>query len=222
MKTRAKIAFIELVRPDTWWPQPYTIEQTFEVFRWMASTGREYERPTRWGRNGPLETLSCAPSCTGHDHVTPIRSLPDLRQRFHFGVLSNHTTSSGVDEWREAEKIYIGSERILTFRHHKPFTGGGPWSCEAEVQKALEKLFLDGRTLRTGGSLNSVHKTAQTCKKIEIAVYETGFRFFLTYGWPDEESSSCWTHNLARTEGNEPFLCTMARAETALRELTDG
>ncbi len=136
MKTKAKIAFVELVRPDCWWPQPYTIEQAFEVFRWMARTGRQYERPTRWGRNGPLETLSCAPSCTGHDSVTPIKSLADLRQRFHFGVLSAMTTSNGVNEWRQAEQIYIGSERVLSFRHHKPFTGGGPWQCEAEVQKA--------------------------------------------------------------------------------------
>ncbi len=111
---------------------------------------------------------------------------------------------------------------MLSFRHHKPFTGGGPWGCEAEVQEAIEKLFLSGRTMRTVGSLNRVHETAKTCKKIEIAIYDASFRFFLTYGWPDEESSSCWTHDLARSEGNEPVLCTLERAVAALKELTDG
>ena len=219
MKTKAKIAFIAFVRPDCYWPAPYTIEQAFEVFRWMVRTGSAFERPTRWGRNGPIETLSCSPSCTGFGHVNPIVSLADLRRRFHFGLLSAHASSSGVDEWRAAENVRVDAEKIIAFRHHKPFSGGAGWTCEAEVFKAINGLFADGQSLRTARSLNPVHPSARTCKSVKIAVEGDRFRFFLTYGWPDEESTSCWTHLLAWTEGNEPFLATLARAATSLAEL---
>jgi hypothetical protein len=80
-------------------------------------------------------------------------------------------------------------------------------------------LFRDGQLQRTGRSLNPVHPTARTCKNVKIAIENDRFRFFLTYGWPDEESTSCWPHLLAWTEGSEPFLATLARAVAALAEL---
>lgn len=220
MKTKAKIAFVEFVRPDGYWPQPYTIEQAFEVFRWMVKTGRPFERPTRWGQNGPMEMLSCNPSCTEHHHVTNVLSIEDLRRRFHFALLSAYGTSSGVQEWREAENIKIGAERIIAFRHHKPFSGGAGWTCEADVEKAINGLFHDGKTLLTATSLNQYHPTARHCKSVQIAVEPDHFRFILEYGWPDSECTSHWFHDLARTEGREPFLLTTARAIDALGALT--
>jgi hypothetical protein len=140
MKTKAKIAFVEFLRPDFYWPNPYTIEQAFEVFRWMVRTGTAYERSTRWGRNGPIETLSCSPSCTGFGYVAPIVSLDDLRRRFHFGLLSAHTTSSGVDEWRGAENTHVGAEKIIAFRHHKPFFGWGRMDLRSRCPEGNQRF----------------------------------------------------------------------------------
>lgn len=80
------VRFIDLVRPDGYWPQPYTLEQAFEIFRWMVAKGEGYSTQERWGSRGVVDLLS-ATSGIGHSSVIPISSLEDLRKRFHYAVL---------------------------------------------------------------------------------------------------------------------------------------
>lgn len=221
MKASARISFVEFLRPDGYWPHPYSIEQAFEVFRWMVVTGAKFERPTRWGRNGPTELLSDMSSCTNSSQVTPIKSLADLRRRFHLALLGNATSTTGADEWREAHDIRVGATPLIRFRHNKPMSGGAGWCCERDIHDAINKLFADGARLKTKGSLNQYHPTAQTCKSITVTVAESGFYFVLEYGWPDEECNSSWFHTLAQTDNllKETFLDTMRRAIDAFANL---
>jgi hypothetical protein len=212
MKASAHIAFVEFLRPDSFWPYPYSIEQAFEVFRWLATTGLGYERPTRWGMNGPIELLSDRSSCTNSSFVKPIKSLDDLRRRFHLALLGNATSTTGADEWREAHDIRVGADPLIKFRHNKPMSGGAGWSCESDIRDALNKLFADGAALKTKESLNPYHLTARTCKSIAIGVGANGFHFIMEYGWPDEECTSHWFKTLARTEYKETFLDTLKMA----------
>lgn len=217
LRTKAKISFVEFLRPDGYWPNPYSLEQAFHVLQWMVKTGHEHQK---YGRSGPIELLSKKPTCICFGEIDPITSIADLRSRFHHALLSKWAADQ-AKAWRAANQIDVQTTKILTFRHYPPFSGGGLWRCEGDVGTGLRDLFHHGSTQRTALSLNSIHTTARTCKDVRIHVSRRGFRFVLTYGWPDEESSSCWSHELARTEGDEPFLDGLARAVTALAELTE-
>lgn len=219
MKYKAKFDFVEFVRPDYYWPSRYTIEQAFGVIRWMAETGAAFQHSERWGRRGPIEALSKKPSCCGFSSVTPIRSIEDLRQRFHYAILSGYG-GSGLNDWREKYDIRCGGSQTIAFPHYKPLAGGARWTCEADVKKAIEAMFGDGSRRRTRKSLNRYHPTARTCKGITVAVGARGFRFCMEYGWPDDVSTSSWFHPLAETEGKEPFLDTLDRAITAFDAIT--
>lgn len=221
MLKKAKIRFVEFVRPDSFWPHPHSLEQAFQVFRWMVKTGSDYQRPGRWGSSGPIEVLSGEPTCLGALSVKPIKSVDDLRSRFHFAILSADGHKS-VNEWRAAHDVGIGAEKWIMFPHHRPFEGGAGWFSEAEIKRALDGLFRNGATRLINRSLNQIHKTANACKRIEIQVDPDRFVFRLWYGFADEgEFGSCWLHTLAITEnGEEAFIDTLRRAVTAFDDLT--
>lgn len=213
MRSKAKISFVELVRPDYFWPQPYTLEQAFGVLQWLVKTCSPYGGLRT---SGPICTLSRKPTCVGFTSIAPIESLDDLRQRFHFALLSG-TGGSETQKWRDAERVHIGESRIIRFPHHNPFEGGEGWNCEADIGKALEKLFHDGRHSRLAVQLNPRWDAARECHKVIIHVLPASFFFYLRYGF----NGSAWTHELARTKDNEPFLCTMRRAVDAFYGLIE-
>lgn len=217
MRSKAKISFIEFIRPGSCWPYPYTLEQAFGVLQWMARTGRKYSRKIEWGYHGPIEALSCQPTCRSFCSVSAITTIADLRERFHYALLTNYDESGAIAAWRNAERITLDGKRILTFPHHEPFSGGQGWNCEADIQKAIEKLFNDGQNSRLAVQLNSSWDAARECHKVVIHVLPAFFVFDLKYGF----DGSTWTHELARTKDNEPFLCTMRRAVDAFYSLIE-
>ncbi|GJD87780.1 hypothetical protein BHAOGJBA_1285 [Methylobacterium hispanicum] len=92
---------IELLRPFGYWPQPLSLEQAFELLRWMVATGAskpEYTSQLRWGRAGVTELLSSS-SGLSYDRVEPITSIEDLRRRFHMAILAR-PQSRGQELWR--------------------------------------------------------------------------------------------------------------------------
>lgn len=216
LHTKATVSFVDLVRPDSYWPYPYTIEQAFEIFRWMVRTGQPFERAENWGYAGPVELLSGSPSIRSMSCVKPIESLDDLRRRFHFALLSACVTR-GMREWRDAERVNVNSHRIISFPYHTPFQGAEDWRCEADIIKALTNLLIGARGRKLAVSLNSVHPSVRMCKGVKICVGRgTQFRFIMEYGDSLKAFESHWFHELARSEGGEPFLMTLRRAIESL------
>jgi hypothetical protein len=213
MRTKAKVTFVQFLRPDGYWPYPYSVEQAFEVFRWMVRTGASYEQRARWGRRGVIELLSCQPSCVNFGSVKPIRSLEDLRRRFHYALLSAEGNTT-VTSWRHDTGLTLDATRWLHFRHAKPFT------AESVSRDELERFYRDGSTQRLTVSPNRVHTTAVTCKWTEIFVEPDKFSFLLHYGWPEEECSSRWNVELTATQHGETFTEGLRRAIRILAEMT--
>ena len=210
MRTKAKISFIEFLRPDSFWPYPYTIEQVFHVLQWMVKEARYYIHGRQYE---PIALLSCKPSCIFVSGIEPIVSVDDLRMRFHYALLGR--VYGNIAAWREDNGITIDGSRILHFPHHGP---GGLFKTDART--VLDKLFHDGERADLAVSLNCSHLSAKQCQKILIYVLDGGFLFVLKYGFDKSFAASSWAHELARTEGNEPFYATMRRAVDTFYGLT--
>ena len=217
MKTKAKISFIEFLRPCCHWPYPYTLEQAFEVFRWMVKTGAPYGE---FRERGPLETLSGKPTCIGFSRVEPITSIEDLRKRFHYALLDNYGGKT-TDSWRENEKIDISQTRILRFKHDSEapclHEKVGLRAYERDTSRVLHWLFSKGQSATLSAQLNSTYRKARECRSVVVHVLPAAFVFELKYGIPGINSS--WTHELA---SGEPFNVALWNAANNFCELFDG
>ena len=214
LKRCAEVGFIDFVRPDGFWPYPYTTEQAFQVFRWMVTTGKEY---TKYGAPGVIDLLCKQPTCLNSRRVNPIHSREDLRTRFHYALLSN-LGGPIVDEWRRVNGISVTESRRLYFPHYTPFAGNSVYESERAIEDALDNLLGKSRGMVLNISLNDCHKRARWVADVDISVSENGFSFDMDYGY---ENDSGWKHVLAATIKNEPFIDTMHRAITALAGLTE-
>lgn len=201
LHNKVKIRFIEFLRPDGFWPHPYTIEQAFQVFQWMVRTGKKYQK---YGRPGVVELLSMKPTCSGFQSVYPIISLSDLRKRFHYALLSHHA-SDLAEKWRSECQVSVMGERWLSF----------PYRDEWIDQKKLTEFFDTKGTLSV--QLNDSHPGAVNIARVSIQVWEDSFRFRLDYGY----EGSSWHHTLAETEQGECFIDTFTRAVEHLKTLTN-
>lgn len=212
-RTKAKIRFIEFLRPDCYWPSPYNLEQALHVFQWMVRTGAEYRQ---YPQSGVWELLSFQPTCIGFFNVKPITGIADLKKRFHYALLSRYA-STAAEEWRKDYGINTGGERLIYFSHYRPYGGGvllGESTSEYNIEKRFES-FLN-TTGRLKVSLNECHKKARQIKGIDLAVDEDGFKFILHFGYNE---SGGWEYQLARTRKGESFLDTFSRAIKELNAL---
>lgn len=203
--SKAKIHFAELVRPDSYWPQPYTIEQAFQVYRWLIKTGKPF---AKYGEYGAYDLMIGRGVMGSSDlHYEPIRSLPMLRERFHRAILGR-SNGLNANDWRRRERIAFGQNRVITFPHYAPFLGTpllGTIRSEASLRKILDSYFTASGNLRV--QLNECHSAAIEIKSLVVNVetYDFQFRFDLHYGY----DGSSWTHNLAT---GEQFIDTFGAA----------
>ncbi len=207
MKYRAMYRLIEFVRPGCFWPQPYTVEQAFGLFAHLVASAGEAPR----GRNGynPVAALlSAQPSCE-HCTVTPIYSLEDLRQRFHFALLGH--SSQHVERWRRRLRLKVGNSIPAAFPHHI-------WSklpqSEHETKQTLVGLF--GAQGKLTAQLNSCHAKAKEVYGVRLQLsMDYRWRFVLDYGF----DGSVWYETIAEQGKREPFLLTLRRAAKTLETL---
>lgn len=224
IQSRFKVSFIELVRPGSF-PYPYTLEQAFQVLRWMATTGAEYRADTRWGDQGVFEVLSKKPSCRGFSGVTPISSLEDLRERFHYAILSK-SENAIVDKWRRDHDVLPDGKAIIPYPVHKDWGVREPFKSQADLKKALTELLEPPREQRhkMAVALNFVHGMESAIyHDVQIKVGRYGIAFILRYG--DEgrhEFGSRWDEVIASTRENETFVETALRAYTNYKGLVFG
>lgn len=221
----AEIALIEFLRPDGYWPMPYSIEMAFGALRWLiaSAVGEQYVTHHRWHRTCAVGLMGGEGAVNGG--CRPIKKLADLKKRFHMALLSRGDCAPEVVRWRADKAIAVDAIIHMDFRHYKPMTPPPhlPWGSEADIQKAVEQLLEQstGKILTT--QLNSVHAGAKVIHGVDVTVGVNGFRFTLRYGFVDptvDPIDSEWDYCLAKTEGDEPFLDTMARAVASFEQLT--
>lgn len=224
VQSRFKVSFIELIRPGSW-PYPYTIEQAFQVLRWMTATGFEYRADTRWGDQGVFEVLSMKPSCRGFSSVDPITSLADLQKRFHYAILSK-SENSVVDNWRRDHDILPDGKATIPYPVHKDWGVREPFKNQDDLKKALTELLEPpkGQKLQMAVALNSVHGMETAIyHDVQIKVSRNGFAFILRYGDEARHAfGSRWDEVIASTRGNETFIETAVRAYTNYHGLVFG
>jgi hypothetical protein len=223
-QSRFSVDLTEFLRPECFWPSPYTIEQAFETFRKMVATGKGYATPDRWGHTGVYGLLS-ASSAYDDSHVDPIRSLDDLRERFHYALLGRNR-SPAIAQWRKDHRMMPGQRIQVRVPIHKPFEGARylGYGSESDIKTTLTAMFTQVRGKRLHASLNSVHLGVRGAQRVTIAVSPSGFRFVLDFGTFDERGNdgSRWGETLARTRPGETFLETMTRVRDVLHVLLTG
>jgi hypothetical protein len=193
MRSKAKIHFAELVRPDGYWPQPYSLEQAFQIYRWMIKTGRPFSGSHRYG----VYDLIVGSGALGNAdlYYDPIRSIETLRKRFHHAILGRANCQNSA-AWREKEKIALGQERVLCFPHYTPFVGSpvlGKILSEAQIKTLMGAYFGAVGKLRI--QLNPYHPGAVEIIELVVRVdtHRFQFKFDLHYGY----DGSGWWHELA-------------------------
>jgi hypothetical protein len=224
IQSRFKVSFIEFIRPDSW-PYPYSIEQAFQVLRWMTATGVNYRAETRWGDQGVFEVLSKSPSCRGFPGVSPITSLEDLQQRFHYAILSR-SQQPIVEKWRRDHDILPDGKATIPYPIHKDWGVRPPFKNQVELKNALTELLEPPKNqkVQMAVALNSVHgKETATYHDVQIKIKSTGFVFILRYGDEARHAfGSRWDEVIASTRGNETFIETAVRAYTNYHGLVFG
>lgn len=211
MKTKANYQFIDFIRPGYYWPWNGSIEQAFGVFRWMIDTGEGYEHQTKWGKQTVESLLSRKPSCTSMWEIEPVSSLDDLRQRFHYAILS--PVDSGIEKWRQDNGITINGKRTIVFPHANPMRDV---DSEANIKQAFDNLFAWVGRLNV--ELNEYHSRAREIYGVQMHYSRSypGWRFVLSYGF----DGSIWRKTIARQRPKELLLPVLRRAIAKMEEWT--
>jgi hypothetical protein len=221
------VELIEMVRPNTtgYWPHPYCIEQAFETLCAFVQTGsaERYTARMQWGYSGIADLLSGGGRSAWS--VDPISSLDDLRQRFHYALLSR-AEGDGQKAWRQDHGITVGSTFAVERPVYKPF-GGAPYpglESEGQIKAELDRLLETPVNTPVTIALNGTHRGCRSIHRFTVGIHAEGFSFGLTYGDPivDDKAYSAWTVDLARTHQGESFLDTFARARNLYDRLVHG
>ena len=216
--TKAKYRLIEFVRPGSYWPYPYSIEQAFGAWRWMVSTAMQPKYRTQRGCCPALATVGASPGRVRRlEHVAPFGSLEELRERFQYAMFL--AGGPECEQWRKDYGIHQDGVVTLAFPHHRLTTG--PVS-QAVAMRRMEALWRANGTLTT--QLNSCHADAVECygAPLHLCEYSTGgkaelrWAFGLRYG----VDGSAWTEWLAMQKPKESLWEVFVRAEKRYKELT--
>ena len=226
-RRRARIELIEFLRPDYYWPNPYTLEMAFQVLRWLikSATGGGYVTQHQGHRTCAVGLMGGVGAVNGA--CKPILSLADLRSRFHAAILGATRYRPEVQRWRTDKGISADAVLEMDIRHYSPRRAPPshlPWQCDRDIEIALTVLLEKSPGRKLAVSLNSVHRSARRVHSVGILVGPNGFEFELRYGFKDprkERFDSEWNHTLAQTESEEPFLDTLARAIAEFDRLCD-
>lgn len=221
----ADIALIEFLRPGSNWPIPYSTEMAFQALRWLITSamGDQYITRHTWHDTCPVGLMGGVSAVNGG--FRPVLNLMDLRHRFHMALLMRDDFRPEIARWREEKGIAVDAVIRMHFRHYKPMSPPAhlPWHSEDAINKSLTGLLEQSHGKILSTQLNSVHVGARVVHRVDVAIGASGFNFLLHYGFVDpavDRMDSEWSHCLAMTEGDEPFLDTLARAVTAFDQLT--
>lgn len=229
IKTKKKISFIDLVRPEfklSW-------GEAFEVYRWMVGTARKYgSHRIRYGEPygyDAIALLNRQPTLVGtykYDKTFGKDWEEDLLKRFQYALLSRFAQPE-ADRWRRENSIDINKSRILPIRYYSESYPGYRtihfsdktilYSCS----QILAALFeLEGQTLRE--SYNPCHLKARTIIEIRFSVYPK-YTATIAYGYKEEFGNPCasrWYKDVPGIDG-ELFWDWINRSYTEVVKLLE-
>lgn len=211
---RFKFDLARVVDP-AYWLYPHGLERTLLAFGHLVKTARRFYE---YGQYNPLDILSDSPSCRGSWEVGPIRSLEDLRGRFHYALLHPHYQRTR--EWREAERIDIREQVCISGAHYTPMNFPDTlFEHEASANRSFDEL-LATTDKHINRPLNSCHKLgARWVHSVNLNFDREGkMSFVLVYGY--RRNSSCWRHVLVYHRNDETPYQLLRRAIDELAELT--
>lgn len=193
IRTKAKIRFIEFLRPGSFWPYPYTLEQALGVYAWMADSAAEHFGGRH--HNPVFALLGCQPSCLFNE-LKPITGIDNLRETFHYALLDS--VGGRVAEWKARNGIAIEGSRMIGFRHCQ--YGTGP-ACEAFMKTDLDNFL--GLTGTLVPQLNEYHADAREILGVRLtySTYDHAWSFDLEYG----VDGSVWRYPLAEQHKGQTF-----------------
>lgn len=215
MSSRATYKFVEFVRPDGYWPYPYSTDQAFAVLGWMLKTGESFrDKPKNVERN-IFSLLSCKPTCTGFRTIDPIWSLDDLKRRFHHAILSGYAGPQ-LAEWRRRFGVFVGGRSVIVAPCVRldEFPEG---ESNASFRKRLAWLFSCEGTLSQ--PLNERHHQATHVMGVRVNWLPSSHKwsFVMRYGY--EGDQSWWDHGLATQRDGETFYGAFQRCVEELNRL---
>lgn len=215
VRRTARVSMVELLRPGSFPRTPYSLEIAFQTLRCLMITGLGYTTPMRWV--APTVTQLLGGSSPDYCYARPIKSIQDLQGRFQAAIFGDGAEC--FERWRREQGINAYSEHAFQFAHYKPFAALPHlnFSCEDDIRRALTQLLESTAGSALSVSLNAVHLGAKTVHRVDVAMNTTGFSFDVHFGFhtPEEmrlSGDSEWSHTLARTENDEPFVETLRRA----------
>lgn len=221
-----KIPLIELLRPGARHSTKVGVELAFEALRALiirATPAEHYSTRHRWHSTCVLGVLGGAGAVNGQQR--PVCSLDDLFPRFHEALLGDTGCRPELDRWRKEQGIGFDTVLEHRCRHYgwRQLPLQTRYQCEHDLKQALKDLLEDSVGTPLGVSLNPFHKSARTTHRIDCLVSATGFEFTLHYGFKspfEDRMDSEWSHTLAHTENEEPFVDTLSRAIDRFTQLT--
>lgn len=212
-----EIEWIDLLSPDCWWPHPYGLECALLAWSYLVRTASN-EKYAKYGCSGAVDLLCKKPTCVNHIQTDPIVSIDDLRERFHWALLSQYDNPQTV-AWKTDNRIGVTQTCEIPGRHFRPMAPGGGFACEADVRQAFVNL-LGVRHDKLNVQLNSCHRSARWIHRVYLNVRPSGNQVWqFDYGFRNDFGSH-WCGVLAMQTRGEPPIDLMRRAMTRLEEIT--
>lgn len=234
LKTKKKIAFIDLLRPRN--PIPWDIQ--FEIYRWMFDTAISSQNYVTYGSGfDSLALLVGNPTCFNiHDmlygefgRIGQRRTWKEeLVWRWH-KVLLEDCIRPGAEQWKKDFRIDINSTRILPIRYHDEFSKTyfqryRELTGESFLSQCITSQLFNVFGRITKQSHNSSHPKATTIQRSQISIttHPEGrigvYKYELAYGYLNDSSS--WYLGLIG-KPNECFADFKLRALEWLYDVTE-
>jgi len=120
----------------------YPLHVELEVFNWMQATGKKYDAPlVSWHHPG-MDQVMYGYSANTYDSYTDFgRNFTGTLERGFVNAIVK-TPIPSVRAWREAERVGLGTYRMLTFSEEVPFRD---WDLYREIRGIYE---YEGKLLR--------------------------------------------------------------------------
>jgi hypothetical protein len=199
---------IEFLRPDIWWPAPYSIEQAFGVMQAAIALASTSEGDNKKGIAAGDRLFGT--DASGIDPLVEINSIKDLRNAFHRLSLGRGCPSA--EDWRQAHGLGPTGTLACSFPHFAPFKGTPlkerTRASEADIKNALKGLLEGHIGQELAVSPNCIHLNARKIERVSITLYPQGYVFSLKYGL----EGSAWSLKLAQGGTQTPFTKTLNQA----------
>jgi len=219
---KKKVAFIDLLRPH----QCFSIDERFEIYRWMVATAQNYYKPKvasrGWDSHGH-EAIALLSRSSGHGWgKVPERFRADweeeLTLRFQYALLDQFAQSEAI-RWRQEQDVDINTTKVLPIRYYSGKCPEYSVTGRMDMPKLLKAIFgFKGAKLIK--QHNPFHEKADTILDISIGVYPD-YNLCIHYGYAEElgmRTASTWSKDIPSVK-DELFWDWLNRSYLVLKQM---